>query len=111
MKDEEGNLKPDFSLFKKKHRSRSEEMSLKEKDELLQKMKKDAEELGEERKRFLEKDEKKEKEEVRTGKFLREMKKDIYGGEKNINELGERVGRNVNYYGRLREESDTFKRK
>lgn len=114
VKDEHGILKPDFGLHKRKHKGESvregKEITAEQRDELVNKMKDEAKKIHE-HKLHQHKNDFEDKNQQNNPEFLRNMKKELYNSEKNINDLGDRVGRNKNYYSRIGEDSNTFKRK
>ena len=112
VKDAEGNLKPDFSLYKKKNKSQSDavsRMTTEEKIEKLNQMKEDAAKFTQEKLKQHHKDYS-ETQNVKPD-FITEMKKDIYTKEKGINDLGDRISTYKNYLTRIKDDSNTFKNK
>lgn len=110
IKDEEGNLKPDFTLYKKK-KAQSEiasRMTTDEKIEKLNQMKEEAEKFKKEKMKQHKRDFPETKNE--KPEFISDLKKEIYTKEKGINELGDRMKSHRSYFSRIKEESNTFKK-
>ena len=110
VKDPEGNLKPDFSLYKKRktHSDVVSRMTTEEKIEKLNQMKDEAEKITQE-KLYQHKRDFPEAQNVKPD-FITEIKKDIYTKEKGINDLGDRISTYKNYLTRIKDDSNTFKK-
>ncbi|EAS00543.1 Pre-mRNA splicing factor (macronuclear) [Tetrahymena thermophila SB210] len=126
VRGDDGILRPDFGLMKRKYRNnlRPEEkiqMTEEEKKERLKEMQENAKELTKERLKefkddYQDKDYNNDESNIKdlhskqnNPKFLHEINKEIYIGKKDINSLADKISMNKNRLARNLEEKNTFK--
>jgi hypothetical protein len=105
------DLKPDFNINKRRRRDSINKMPAEERMKMLEEMKKNADDLTKMKIAQSKEFEDANPKEKDGSIFLQKMRKGVYDKKEEVNDLGDRMARNVHYYARDAEDKNTYKRK